>query len=133
MAGQDGFARDLLGYDSTSNTVMAGLRIHPNDRWDLGFNLTWTTSEAGLDPFSLTAPEYVETHPSMAFDFSESHTYSDLDTSRIDAEFDATYHFNKTFRVNLGFRYADFSDDAPYLYDTSGTMTLYTASLGWSF
>ena len=133
MGGQDGYARDLLNYDSTSDTVMAGLRVHPNESWDLGLNVTWTTSDAGLDPFALPAPDYVATHPSTVFDFSKTNTYSDLDVTRIDAELDATYHFNKTFRVNLGIRYADYSDDEPYLYDTSGTMTLYSASLGWSF
>ena len=112
---------------------MAGFRVHPNENWDLGLNVTWTTSDAGLDPFALPAPDYVATHPSTVFDFSRTNTYSDLDVTRIDAEFDATYHFNKTFRVNLGIRYADYSDDEPYLYDTSGTMTLYSASVGWRF
>lgn len=112
---------------------MAGLRLKPADNWELGLGLTWISSKAGLDPFSLPAPDYVATHPAMSYDFSLSNTYSDLDTSRIEAELDATYHINRTFRINAGYRYADFSDDAPYLYDTSGSISLYLLALGWSF
>ncbi len=112
---------------------MAGLKFRPADPWELGLGLTWTRSDAGLDPFSLAAPDYVATHPSMSFDFSESHTYSDLETTRIEAQVDATYHFNKTFWINAAYRYADYSDDAPYLEDTSGSISLYSVAFGWKF
>lgn len=112
---------------------MAGLKLKPAERWELGLGLTWTSADAALDPFSLPADDYVATHPSMSFDFSHAHTYSDLDTTRIEGELTATYHINKTFWINAGYRYADFSDDAPYMYDTSGSISLYSLALGWNF
>lgn len=133
MGGQDGYARDLLGYDSTSNVLMVGVTVKPSETFDMGLSLTWTASEAALDPFALPADDYVATHPPTSYDFSETHTYSDLDTSRLDLQVDGRYHFNKAFWLNAAFRYADFSDDAPYLYDTSGSLSLYTVALGWKF
>ena len=112
---------------------MAGLRFKPADQLEIGLGLTWTDSDAGLDPFSLPAPDYTATHASAAFDFSQTNTYSDLNTSRLEADVNATYHINNTFRINAGYRYADFSDDAPYLYNTSGTLSLFSVGVGWSF
>jgi hypothetical protein len=133
MGGQDGSARDLLNYDSTSNTLMAGIRTRPSERLELGLNLNWTESEAGLDPFDLPADDYVATHPTMAYDFSIAHTYSDLDLSRLDGQLDATYTINEELRMSFEYRYIDFTDDDPYLYDLSGALDVYTFVLGWSF
>ena len=112
---------------------MAGLKFQPSERWDLGLNLTWTSSDAALDPFDLSAPDYVATHASTAYDFSQSHTYSDLDTTRLDGGIEANYHLNKTLWIGAKYRYVDFSDDAPYLYDTSGTISFYQMVVGWVF
>lgn len=133
MGGQDGFARDPLAYDTTSDVLMAGLRLRPADSFDLGLSLTWTDSEASISQLDLAdqAADYVATHPSMIYDFTSSHTYSDLDTSRLDAEVDATYHFSKTLRLNLRYRRAEFEDDAPYLYDTTGSLDLWGIALSW--
>ncbi len=133
MGGQAGFSRDLLAYSTESNVLMGGFTVHPNDRWDLGLHLVWTSSEAGLAPFDLPADDYVAITPPAVFDFSETHTYSDLDTTRIDGEVSAKYQINDEFRLYGAWRYADFSDDAPYLYDTSGSFTMYTFALGWTF
>jgi predicted porin len=133
MGGQDGYARDPLSYDSASHIIMAGLTLKPADKLKLGLNLTWTESEAALAPFDLSAPDYVATHPSTQYDFSQTHTYSDLDLSRLEASVKAGYKFSPNMSLYLKYRYADFDDDAPYLYDTSGSIDIYTAAVSWSF
>lgn len=133
MGGQDGFSRDLLAYATESNVLMGGVTVHPSERWDLGLHLVWTASEAGLDPFDLPADDYVAITPPTVFDFSQTHTFSDLDTTRVDGELSAKYHFSDTFRLYGAWRYADFSDDAPYLEDTSGSFNMYTFAFGWVF
>ncbi len=112
---------------------MAGVKLSPSDRFDLSLDATWTSSDGGMDPFSLAAPEYVATHPNTSFDFSQTHTYSDLDVTRFEAQLTARYHFNKSLWVNGAVRYADYSDDEPYLYDTSGSITFYSMAFGWRF
>jgi hypothetical protein len=133
MGGQDGYARDPLSYETASDIVMAGISLRPSEAFKLGFSLTWTESDAGLDPFDLSAPDYVATHPTMQYDFSQAHTYSDLDLSRLEAAVKAGYKFSPRASFFLKYRYADFEDDAPYLYDTSGSIDIYTAAISWSF
>jgi len=133
MGGQDGFARDLLAYSSESNVLMGGVKIKPTDNFYIGLDLTWTTSEAGLSAFDLSAPDYVATHPPMSYDFSQTHTYSDLDTSRLDAQVKANYKFGTSSWVAGTYRRVDFSDDAPYLYDTTGALDIFTFAYGMKF
>ena len=87
MGGQDGYSRDLLDYNEESNNIMAGIKIRPSDRWDLGLNLAYTTAEGGLSQFDLPADDYVAITPPMSYDFSKSHTYSNIDVERFN--FDA--------------------------------------------
>ena len=133
MGGQDGFSRDLLSYNEESSTLMAGVKIHPSDRWDLGFNLAYTDAEGGLDPFDLPADEYVAITPSMSYDFSNSHTYSTIDVNRFNIDGMFKFRFTDKLWMRLWYQYVDFSDDDPYLYDTSGTVQWATISAGWSF
>ncbi|MCK5376387.1 MAG: MtrB/PioB family outer membrane beta-barrel protein [Acidobacteria bacterium] len=133
MGGQDGFTRDLLNYGSESNSLLAGFKYQANDKWDLGLDFSWTQAEAALSPFELSAPEYEATHPTMSFDFSQTHTYSDLDSTRIDADAWLKYWFNKGLWLRFRYHYIDFQDDAPYLYDTSGTFQYIAGALGWVF
>jgi len=133
MGGQDDFSRSLLGYESTTNTLMAGFSYKPTEAFRLDLNATYTKSEAALDPFELRAPDYEATHPTMSFDFSQTHTNSDLDVTRVDALLGAKYRFTPDVWMYLSYRYADYADDAPYLYDTSGTLQVVTGSLGWKF
>ncbi len=133
MGGQDGYTSDALTYNEESNTLMAGFRVHSSDDLSFGANVTWTGSEAGIDSFELRADDYVETHPSMAYEFSESNTYSELDTTRIDFDMDAKFMLASDVWMALKYRYAKFSDDSPYLYDTSGKFSMFTVALGWAF
>jgi hypothetical protein len=133
MGGQDGYSRDMLSYTSESSTLMAGLKFKKTEKTELGLDLSWMQAEAGLAPFDLSADDYVETHPPMSYDFSETHTYSNLDSTRIDADVWAKLFFKENLWLRLRYHYIDYTDDAPYLYDTSGTYQYAAAAVGWIF
>jgi len=132
MGGQDGFSRTLSKYNEESNTLLGGIKVHPGN-WVLGLNLGYTTAEGGMDPYELTADDYVATHPSMSFDFADSYSYSNLDVSRLDGNLNLKYKFANAMWMRFWYRYVDFTDDQPYLYDTSGTIQWATVSVGWKF
>ena len=133
MGGQDGYSRDMLDYDTETNTFMAGLKYGREGAMELGIDLSYMQAEAGLAPFDLSADDYVATHPSMAYDFSTTHTYSDLDTDRLDAEMWAKFVFGENLWLRLRYHIIDYTDVAPYLYDTSGKYQYMAASVGWVF
>ena len=133
MGGQDGFTRSPLSYDISSDTFMAGITLRPNDRVKLGVHLTYNDASSGLEQFELTADEYEARTPSTSFDFDQSHTYSDLDTSRLEGELEARYSLNDSFWLGGWYRYIEFTDDAPYLYDTTGKVQFITAAVGYTF
>jgi hypothetical protein len=133
MGGQDGFSRDLLSYNEESNSILAGIKIHPGEKWDLGFDVGYTAAEGGLDPFDLPADDYVAITPPMSYDFSNSHTYSTIDIERIN--FDATLKYSVTDSLwfRLWYKLVDFDDKDPYLYDTTGQVQWATITAGMSF
>ena len=133
MGGHDGYSRDMLDYSTDSNSLMAGLKYGTQNKLELGIDFSYMQAEAGLAPFDLSADDYVETHPHMSYDFSQSHTYSDLDSTRIDADVWAKIFFKENLWLRLRYHYIDYSDDAPYLYDTSGKYQYAAAALGWIF
>jgi len=112
---------------------MGGVRFNPSDRWDLGLNLTWTSSEAEMNPFQLPGDDYAATHPSTFWDFSRTPGFSNIDVSRVDVDLTVNYHINKAFFVGARYRYAKYDDNDPYLYDTTGTNELLYGFLGWTF
>ncbi len=133
MGGQDGFSRDMLDYNSESNTFMAGVKYKNSKKLELGIDFTWMEAKAALAPFDLSADDYVETHPPMSYDFSQSHTYSDINSTRTDVELWGTFRFATDWWVRLRYHMVDYKDDAPYLYDTSGSYTFAAAALGVVF
>jgi hypothetical protein len=133
MGGQDGFSRDLLKYNETSNSLLAGVKIHPGERWDLGFNLGYTASEGGLDPFDLPADDYVAITPPMSYDFSNSHNNSTIDVERFNLDAMFKYKFTDDIWMRLWYKLVDFDDKDPYLYDTTGAVQWATVTAGWSF
>jgi hypothetical protein len=112
---------------------MAGLKFQPQENSEFGIDFSWMQAEAALDPFELSAPDYSATHPSMSFDFSQTNTYSDLDSTRIDAYLWAKFFVAEKIWLRLRYHYVDYQDDAPYLYDTSGKYQYASASMGWVF
>ena len=133
MGGQDGFSRTVLDYSSEMNSLMAGFQYQVKDKMELGIDFGWTQSEASLAPFELPADDYVATHPTMSFDFTNTYTNSDLDSTRIDADLWAKFWFKNNIWLRLRYHYVDYQDDAPYLYDTSGKYQYASAAVGWLF
>jgi hypothetical protein len=133
MGGQDGFSRSILKYNETSNSILAGVKIHPGNNWDLGLNMTYTGSEGGLDPFELPADDYVANTPSMSYDFSKSNTYSNIDVDRFNFDAMLKYKFDNEVWLRFWYQIADFNDNDPYLYDTTGMVQWATVTAGWSF
>lgn len=133
MGGQDGFSRDLLEYETTSDTIMGGLRFRPDGPLDVLLDVAWNSSDAGLDAFALPADEYVATHPPTAYDFSSTHTYSNLDLSRLEASLEGRWDVSDDTWLRLRYRWIDFDDDDPYLFDVTGSLGIVTAAFGWAF
>ena len=45
----------------------------------------------------------------------------------------ALYSLTDQFTIRGVYRYLDFQDDAPYIYDTTGRVHLVAFTLGWLF
>jgi hypothetical protein len=95
--------------------------------------LSWTQARSSLQAFDLSSAAFTARVPLLTYDFSLTPSYSDLDVTRVDALVDARYAFDERLFVRGMYRYVDYADDAPYLYDTSGRNHLFAASLGWMF
>jgi hypothetical protein len=95
--------------------------------------LNYATGDASMGPFDLSNPEYTARVPLIQLDFSQTPGYSDLDVRSIDAGVDATYRFASNLLVRGAYRYVEFDDAAPYLYDTSGKNNLVYFSIGYDF
>ena len=133
MGGQDGYSRNVLKYNQTSNSMLAGVTFRPGDNWDLGLNLSYTASEAGLEPFELPAEAYVAITPVMSYDFTKTNTYSNIDVDRFNFDAMLKYKFSEDLWLRFWYQIADFSDNDPYLYNTSGVVQWGTVTAGWTF
>jgi hypothetical protein len=133
MGGQDGFSRDLLRYTESASTLLAGIKIHPGESWDIGLNVGYTAAEGGMDPFDLPADDYVAITPPMSYDFSKTHTYSNIDVERFNFDTMFKYTFENDVWLRLWYKLVDFDDKDPYLYDTTGRVQWATVSAGYSF
>ncbi len=133
MGGQDGFSRDLLGYSTDSDTIVAGLRLKPASFLELGASLAYVQASAGLDPFDLPAEDYVAITPSMLYDFSIADSYSDLDLTRTEANLSARVRFRNDLWLRFNYLFVDYTDDSPYLYEVDGQADFITAAFGISF
>jgi len=112
---------------------MAGFWTKPADTFELGLDLTYTLGEAGLEQLQISAPEWAASHPNQSFDFSQTHTFSDLDLTRLDAEVWGKVHFSTKYWVRASYRYAEVEDDQPYITDYTGDTSWYGLSVGRGF
>ena len=76
---------------------------------------------------------FASTRPNQSYDFSQTHTNSDLDTTYLEAALNGRYQVKPGVYVTGSYRYLDFQDEAPYLGDTSGSVDYYGLGLGWKF
>lgn len=86
-----------------------------------------------MDQLGLSAPEFSAMHDLQPYDYSMTHTFSDLDVSRFDGSAELRYQLTKTFSLRGLYRYVDYQDDAPYLYDTSGKVQIVSGGFGLVF
>ena len=121
----------LVDYETESSTLVGGVSLRPNDRFDLQFNAAWNQSDATMLPWDMDVDQLPS--GSMLYDYSRVYTYSDLDTSRVELGVEATYRFNDQLWLRGEYRWLDFTDDAPYLLDTTGSASFYHLGLGWTF
>jgi hypothetical protein len=124
----------LLRYDTTSNTLVGGFAVKPSDRLRISVDLAYNEADASLAPFELSVPAaYLAGNPNQSFDFSMTHLYSDLDYGQWEAGVEGRYAFSDRLWLVGGYRYLQFDDKAPYLYDTSGDAAIYHLRFGWGF
>ncbi len=123
----------MLRYDTRGNVLTAGLNLRPADRLDVSFQANYADATAAMDPFDLSRPDFTARFPAMQWDFSQTPGYSDLDVRSVDAWLDARYRLTERAFVRGAYRYVDFDDQAPYLYDTTGRNHLVFLALGWTF
>ncbi|MBI2214669.1 MAG: hypothetical protein HYU52_13570 [Acidobacteria bacterium] len=123
----------MFHYDTDNDVLFAGINTNATEKLQLGFDIVYTNSDASLDEVGLNGESWVATHPAQIYDFSDMDTYSDLDLSRLEITASARYAFADRFWLNGYYRYADLDDDAPYLYDTTGSVDEYGLSVGRSF
>ena len=132
MGGQDGFSRDLLNYNEESNSILAGIKIHPGEKWDLGFDVGYTTAEGGLDPFDLPADDYVAITRRCRTTSEHPHLL-DIDIERINFDAMLRYSFSDNLWFRLWYKLVDFDDKDPYLYRHHRPVQWATITAGMSF
>ena len=134
LSGQFGSAISQIEYESNSNTLSAGFAYKPTAKVKLGVDGVWNDADAAMESFDfIVPPEFLAANPNMSYDFTSTYLNSDLDVSRFELGVHGRYDVAERFGIVAGYRYLDFEDDAPYLYDTSGSVSLYSLGVGWIF
>ena len=131
--GQAGSSRDQFDYNTDNDVIFAGINSNATEKLQVGFDIVYTNSDASLDEVGLNGGTWVATHPAQLYDLSDMDTYSDLDQSRLEMTLNGRYAFAKQYWMSGYYRYADYQDDAPYLYDTTGGVDEIGLSVGRSF
>ena len=134
MSGQLGSAASQIEYETTSNTLSVGFAYQPSDKVEIAIDGVWNDADAAMETFDFDVPaEFLAANVNMSYDFTATHLNSDLDVSRFELGVHGRFGVADSFGIVAGYRYVDFEDDAPYLYDTSGSVSLYSLGVGWVF
>lgn len=129
-----GSAITQIEYESTSNTFTAGLNYHASKKVEIGIDGVWNDADAALEAFDFDVPQaFLAANPNMSYDFTLTHLNSDLDVSRLELGIHGRFEVAERIGIVAGYRYLDFEDDAPYLYDTSGSVSFYNLGVAWVF
>ena len=100
----------------------------------MSLDAAWNSAQAALAPFRfLDGEAFAAARPNQSYDFSATHTHSDLDTTFVEIGLKAKYRVGERTFLTGGYRYLDFDDASPYLYDTSGSADFYSIGVGWTF
>lgn len=123
-----------LEYENNDSTILAGVKFKASEAFEIGFDAVYTNSDGALEPFDFDVSEsYLTGKVNQSYDFSEAYSYSDLDMKRLELALTLRYKVSELMAVWGGYRYVDFEDDAPYLYETTGSVDFYSLGLAWSF
>ena len=124
----------MLDYDTEFNTLVGGIRFKPAEPLTLKLNMAWNEAQASFASFRFPDGEaFAAARPNQSFDFSQTFTYSDLDTTFLEAGVQARYELRQELYLTAGYRYLDFDDNAPYLGDDSGSVEFVNFGVGWAF
>ena len=133
MSGQFGSSQSVIEYDGTISTMLAGFAYKASDSFKIGVEAAYNVADAGMDSFRMLEGEaFAATKPNQSYDFSNTYLNSDLDVSRIQVGVNAKYKIKPSVWISGDYTYIDYQDDAPYLYDTTGTVDVYGLSVGFS-
>ena len=133
LSGQFGSNASRNTSDSNSHTFMAGLNVRPAAPLTISLVASYTASDFSMDPMTLNGGDFAAHHDLQPYDYSKTHTFSDLDVSRFDGSAEVRYQVSKTFSLRGLYRYVDYQDDAPYLYDTTGKVQIVSGGFGLTF
>ena len=134
MSGQLGSAASQIEYETNNNTLTAGFAYKPSDKVEIGVDGVWNDADAAIEAFDFTVPaEFLAANVNMSYDFTSTYLNSDLDVSRFELGVHGRFDVADKVGIIAGYRYLDLEDDAPYLYDTSGSVSLYSLGVGWIF
>ncbi len=123
-----------MSYETTINTLLGGFKIKPSERFHLTVDLAWNDAEAAMGSFRFPAGEaFGVPRPNQSYDFAETHLYSDLSSTFIEAGLQARYEVKSSLYLTGGYRHLDFEDDAPYLLNGTGSADFYNFGIGWTF
>ncbi|MBK8596427.1 MAG: hypothetical protein IPN83_12785 [Holophagales bacterium] len=112
---------------------MAGINVRPAKPLTIALLASYTASDFAMDPMTLNGGDFAAHHDLQPYDYSKTHSFSDLDVSRFDGSAELRYQVTKTFSLRGLYRYVDYQDDAPYLYDTTGTVQVVSGGFGLTF
>lgn len=112
---------------------MAGVNLRPAKPVTVSLVASYTASDFAMDPLTLNGGDFAAHHDIQPYDYSLTHTFSDLDLSRFDGTAELRYQLTKTFSLRGLYRYVDYQDDAPYLYDTTGKVQVVSGGFGLTF
>lgn len=114
--------------------MVGGVTFQPAEPLTVKLDLAWNSAEASLAMFRFPEGEaFAAGRPHQSFDFSQTHTNSDLDTRFVEAGLSLRYDVREELYLTAGYRHLDFDDNAPYLGDDSGTAEFVNFGVGWAF
>jgi hypothetical protein len=135
----------------TADVFLMDLRWIPSDKGEIYLTASYSQTDAEFDsltpafaddvpvelfPNGLPGPGHDEDAPVAHGDYqslSEIHEYSRLDYSELRATLGARYNVTHGIGLIGELSYFDVEDDAPYLEDVTGTVSLIYGGVSWIF
>jgi len=123
-------------YNTTAHMISGGLSFKMSPKLKFHVNGNYTMSEAAFDQFNMPetenrdlAEEYI--HHSD-YDYSNLHTYSDLEYGFMNLNFDAEFKIKDNLSWTVGMNYYDLDDKTGFVFgDESGSY--YVVKTGFQF